>query len=101
MSTAGISCVIAKSFARIFSRNAINIALPLLECPEAVEGTEEGDSLEIDLLQGEIRNLSRGQTFKAAPFPVFIRELMAAGGLVEYARRLLTRPPEPKEPIRK
>jgi hypothetical protein len=57
--------------------------------------------LEIDLLQGEIRNLSRGQTFKAAPFPVFIRGLEAAGGLVEYARRLLTRPPEPKEPIRK
>ncbi len=86
---AGISGVIAKSFARIFYRNAINIALPLLQCPEAAEGTEEGDSLEIDLLQGEIRNLSRNKTFKAAPYPDFITELVAAGGLVEYARRLL------------
>ena len=86
---AGISGVIAKSFARIFYRNAINIALPLLECPEAAEGTEEGDSLEIDLLQGEIRNLSRGKVSKAAPYPDFIRELVTAGGLVEYARRLL------------
>ncbi len=97
---AGISGVIAKSFARIFYRNAINIALPLLECPEAAEGTEEGDSLEIDLLRGEIRNLSRGKTFKAAPYPDFITELVAAGGLVEYARRLLGqagRPPGERE----
>ena len=86
---AGISGVIAKSFARIFFRNAINIALPLLECPEAAEGTGEGDSLEIDLLKGEIRNLSRNAAFQAAPYPDFIRELVAAGGLVEYARRLL------------
>jgi 3-isopropylmalate/(R)-2-methylmalate dehydratase small subunit len=86
---AGISGVIARSFARIFYRNAINIALPLLECPEAVEGSEEGDSLEIDLLKGEIRNLSRGKAFQAAPYPDFIRELVAAGGLVEYARQLL------------
>ena len=86
---AEISCVVAKSFARIFFRNAINIALPLLECPEAAEGTQEGDSLEIDLPRGEIRNLSRGKTFKASPYPDFIRELVAAGGLVEYARRLL------------
>jgi 3-isopropylmalate/(R)-2-methylmalate dehydratase small subunit len=86
---AGISGVIAKSFARIFYRNAINIALPLLESPEATEGTEEGDSLEIDLLRGEIRNLTRGKVFKAAPYPEFVRELVAAGGLVEYARRLL------------
>ncbi len=86
---AGISCVVARSFARIFFRNAINIALPLLESPEAAEGTEEGDSLEIDLLKGEIRNLSRGKTFQAAPYPDFIRELVAAGGLVEYARGLL------------
>jgi len=89
---AGISCVVARSFARIFFRNAINIALPLLESPEAAEGTEEGDSLEIDLLKGEIRNLSRGKTFKAAPYPDFIRELVAAGGLVEYARGLLRQP---------
>jgi len=86
---AGISCVVAKSFARIFFRNAINIALPLLESPEAAEGTEEDDTLEIDPLRGEVRNLSRGKTFKAAPYPDFIRELVAAGGLVEYARQLL------------
>jgi len=86
---ARISCVVAKSFARIFFRNAINIALPLLQCPEGVEGTEEGDSLEIDLFKGEIRNLTRTKVFKAAPYPDFIRELVAAGGLVEYARRLL------------
>jgi 3-isopropylmalate dehydratase small subunit len=88
---AGISCVVAKSFARIFFRNSINIALPLLESPEAAEGTEEGDSLEIDLLKGEIRNLSGGKAFKAEPYPDFIRELVSAGGLVEYARRLLGR----------
>ena len=87
---AGISCVVAKSFARIFFRNAINIALPLLESPEAAEGTEEDDTLEIDPLRGEVRNLSRGKTFKAAPYPDFIRELVAAGGLVEYARRFLS-----------
>ncbi len=86
---AGISCVVAKSFARIFFRNAINIALPLLECPEAAEGTEEGDSLGIDLPQGEILNLTQGKTFKAVHYPDFIRELVAAGGLVEYAWRLL------------
>jgi 3-isopropylmalate/(R)-2-methylmalate dehydratase small subunit len=86
---AGISCVVARSFARIFFRNAIDIALPLLEYLEAAEGTEEGDSLEMDLLRGEIRNLSRGKTFKAGPYSDFIRELVAAGGLVEYAGRLL------------
>ncbi|NWF53596.1 MAG: 3-isopropylmalate dehydratase small subunit [Syntrophaceae bacterium] len=85
----GISCVIARSFARIFFRNAINIALPLLECPAAAEGGEAGDLLEIDLLKGEVRNLSRGKVFQAAPYPDFIRELVCAGGLVEYARRLL------------
>jgi 3-isopropylmalate/(R)-2-methylmalate dehydratase small subunit len=89
---AGIACVIAQSFARIFFRNAINIAMPVLECPEAAGGIEEGDSLEIDLLKGEIRNLSRGKAFKAAPYPDFIRKLVAAGGLVEYARALLRQP---------
>jgi len=88
---AGISCVVAKSFARIFFRNAINIALPLLESPEAAEGTEEDDTLEIDPLRGEVRNLSWGKAFKAEPYPDFIRELVSAGGLVEYARRLLGR----------
>ena len=98
---AGISCVIAKSFARIFFRNAINIALPLLACPAAVEGTEEKDLLEIDLGLGEIRNLTRNKGFTALPYPEFIRELISAGGLLEYARRLLVQPRESKESIRK
>jgi 3-isopropylmalate/(R)-2-methylmalate dehydratase small subunit len=98
---AGISCVIARSFARIFFRNAINIALPLLACPAAVEGTEEKDLLEIDLSLGEIRNLTRNTVFTALPYPEFIRDLISAGGLLEYARRLLTQSLEPKEPIRK
>jgi len=84
---AGVSCIIAKSFARIFFRNAINIALPLLECPEAVEGSESGDVLEIDLISGRIENLTRKKIFSAAPYPDFIRELIDAGGLVPYARK--------------
>jgi len=86
---AGISCVIAKSFARIFFRNAINIALPLFTCPAAVDGTEDKDFLEIDPVGGKISNLTRGTAFAALPYPEFIRELISAGGLVEYARRLL------------
>jgi 3-isopropylmalate/(R)-2-methylmalate dehydratase small subunit len=86
---AGVSCVIAKSFARIFYRNAINLALPVLECEEAVEGSEAGDELEVDLKSGAIRNLSRGTAFQAKPFPDFMLELLQAGGLVEYTRRRL------------
>jgi len=86
---AGISCVIAGSFARIFFRNAINIGLPLLECAEAVANTEAGDFLEIDLSRGEIKNLTRGMTFTAEPYPEFMAELILAGGLIEYTRRRL------------
>ena len=86
---AGVSCVIAKSFARIFYRNSMNLALPLLECEEAVEGSEAGDELEVDLESGAIRNLTRGTTFQAKPFPDFMLELLRAGGLVEYTRRRL------------
>jgi len=86
---AGISCVIAGSFARIFFRNAINIGLPLLECAEAVANTEAGDLLEIDLSRGEIKNLTRGMTFTAEPYPEFMAELILAGGLIEYTRRRL------------
>ena len=92
---AGIACVVAKSFARIFFRNAINIALPVLECPSAVEGTRENDLLEVELTRGEIRNLNTNQLFQATPYPDFIRELVAAGGLVEYARKRLTQKGEP------
>ncbi len=86
---AGISCIIAKSFARIFFRNAINIGLPLLECTEAVDKTGGGDILEVDLAIGEIRNITRDKTFIAAPYPDFVREIINVGGLVEYTRKKL------------
>ncbi len=88
---AGVSCVIAKSFARIFFRNAINIGLPLLECPQAVDNTEPGDILEVDLSLGEIKNLNRSMDFIAEPYPEFMAELISAGGLIEYTRQRLTR----------
>jgi len=88
---AGVSCVIAKSFARIFFRNAINIGLPALECPEAVEGISAGDQVEIDLASGTIRNLATGATFQAQPMPGFMQAIFGAGGLVEFARRRLSR----------
>ena len=86
---AGVSCVIAKSFARIFYRNSINIGLPILECDEAVDGTDAGDELEIDLESGAIRNLTKGTAFQAKAYPEFMLGLMRAGGLVEYTRRRL------------
>ncbi|OGO02182.1 MAG: 3-isopropylmalate dehydratase small subunit [Chloroflexi bacterium RBG_13_53_26] len=85
----GISCVVARSFARIFFRNAINIGLPILECEEAVEVTQSGDILEIELETGEIKNITRGRTFHAKPYPEFMLELIAAGGLVEHTRKRL------------
>lgn len=86
---AGISCIIAKSFARIFFRNAINIGLPLLECSEAVENSEAGDLLEIDLAGGQIKNVTRSKTFIAEPYPDFMMGIIKAGGLVEYTKRKL------------
>lgn len=89
---AGVSCVIARSFARIFYRNAINIGLPILACPEAVEGTEAGDRLTIDLRAGTIANQRSGRVYHTAPFPPFIMEIVEAGGLVPYtAQRLAGR----------
>ncbi len=88
---AGLSCVIARSFARIFFRNAINIALPVLTCPAAVEGIAAQDLLEVDLAAGRIRNLTRNTIFTAQPYPEFIARLVAAGGLLEYARTRLAR----------
>jgi len=85
----GVSCVIAKSFARIFFRNAINIGLPLLECQEAVDNTEDGDVLEVDIKNGRIRNLTKGGEFSAKPYPEFMAELIAAGGLIEYTKKRL------------
>ncbi len=83
----GVSCVIAESFARIFYRNAMNIALPLLECKEAVEGTSAGDLLEVILETGEIRNITKKTVYKAKPYPEFMLELMNSGGLIEYTRK--------------
>jgi 3-isopropylmalate/(R)-2-methylmalate dehydratase small subunit len=88
---AGVSCVIAYSFARIFFRNAINIGLPLLECAEAVDNTKVGDTLEVDLSQGTIKNISNGKTFIAKPYPDFMSNIIAAGGLVAYTKKRLAR----------
>ena len=78
----GVKCVIAASFARIFYRNALNIALPILECPEAAENIAAGDVVSVDLSAGAIRNETSGRIFKAEPFPPFMRELIEAGGLI-------------------
>ena len=85
----GISCIIAKSFARIFFRNAINIGLPLLECAEAVDKTNDGDILEVDLSSGKIKNVTSGLVFTAKPYPDFMSELISAGGLIEHTKKRL------------
>ena len=82
--TAGISCVIAESFARIFYRNSINIGLPILECEEAASKISEGDQIEIDLSSGIITNLTKKETYKAQPFPEFMQKIISAGGLMNY-----------------
>jgi 3-isopropylmalate/(R)-2-methylmalate dehydratase small subunit len=87
--TAGISCVIAKSFARIFFRNAINIGLPLLESAEAVDNSKNGDNLEVDLSTGKISNLTTGKVFTAKAYPDFMSELIADGGLIEHTKKRL------------
>lgn len=78
----GISCVIAKSFARIFYRNSINIGLPILECPEAAEGIDEGNDVAVDFDTGVITNVTKNETYKAQPFPDFIKDMIAKGGLM-------------------
>ena len=83
----GISCVIASTFARIFYRNAINIGLPIMECPEAVDSIAAGDQLSVDLSSGTITDITSGKTFKAEPFPPFMQDLIAAGGLAAYMRK--------------
>ena len=79
---AGISVVIAETFARIFYRNAINIGLPILECPSASEGIEAGDEVVIDFDSGVIENKTKGESYKAQPFPEFIKEIIREGGLL-------------------
>ena len=78
----GIDCVIAKTFARIFYRNAINIGLPILECPQASDSIEAGDVVSIDFDGGVIVNETKGETYQAEPFPEFIKDIMAKGGLM-------------------
>ena len=80
--TCGTGCVIAKSFARIFYRNAINIGLPILECEEAAEAIEAGDQVSVDFDTGVIRNLTTGKTWQAEPFPEFIQNIIQKGGLL-------------------
>lgn len=79
----GISCVIAKTFARIFYRNAINIGLPILECPEASEKIQDGDEISIDFDTGIIQNITRNEQYQAEPFPDFIKEIIQKGGLLK------------------
>ena len=83
---AGVSCIIARSFARIFFRNAINIALPIVESEEAVMKTEEGDEIEIDIAGGKIRNLTKEECYSLVPFPPFLKQLISKGGLEEYVK---------------
>lgn len=86
---AGVSCVIAKSFARIFYRNSFNIGLPIFESPEAVDGIDEGDKVKIDVGNGTIYNLTKGTSFKSTTIPPFMQELIDAGGLINFLRRRL------------
>jgi 3-isopropylmalate/(R)-2-methylmalate dehydratase small subunit len=81
---AGISCVIAETFARIFYRNAINIGLPIIECPEASKGIDDGDEVEIDFNTGIITDITKETTYQGQAFPEFMQKLIAAGGLVNY-----------------
>jgi 3-isopropylmalate/(R)-2-methylmalate dehydratase small subunit len=80
----GVACIIARSFARIFYRNAINTGLPILECPEIVEEVEQGDQLRVNLEAGRITNLRADRSYRTSPFPSFILSIMEAGGLIPY-----------------
>jgi 3-isopropylmalate/(R)-2-methylmalate dehydratase small subunit len=83
---AGVSLVMAKSFARIFYRNAFNTGLPILVAPEAVDGIKQGDEITVDLTTGEIDDLTTGVKYQAQPLPPFMQELVAAGGLLPYLK---------------
>ncbi|MBV8281224.1 MAG: 3-isopropylmalate dehydratase small subunit [Candidatus Eremiobacteraeota bacterium] len=86
---AGVSGVVAKSFARIFYRNCINTGLPIFECPEGVDGINDGDSITVDADAGTITNETSGTSFKATQFPKFMQDLIAKGGLLRYAEQRL------------
>ncbi len=93
LKSAGVSAVVAKSFARIFYRNALNIGLPILECPEAVDDIASGDKIEIEPATGTIRNHTRNSEYKAAAFPPFMQSLIDAGGLQPYVEKRLAEGP--------
>ncbi len=84
LKTAGVSCVIAQSFARIFYRNSINIGFAILECPEAAQDIDEGDQVEVDFDTGIIKNLTKNREYQAQPFPEFLQKMIQANGLVNY-----------------
>ena len=81
---AGVSCVIAETFARIFYRNSINIGLPIIECPQAARSIEAGDEVEVDFDSGVITNKTKGETYQGQAFPPFMQKIISAGGLVNY-----------------
>ena len=81
---AGVSCVIAETFARIFYRNAINIGLPIIECPEAARGIEAGDEVEVDFDSGVITNVTKGTSFQGQAFPEFMQRIISSEGLINY-----------------
>ena len=86
---AGIALVIADSYARIFFRNAINMGYPILQSPQAAEGVDEGDELEVDLEEGIVRNFTKGDEYRSEAFPKFMNELLHMGGLVPWVRKRL------------
>jgi 3-isopropylmalate/(R)-2-methylmalate dehydratase small subunit len=98
LKAAGISVIIAKSFARIFYRNAFNIGLPILESKEAYERFAEGDRVSVDLTSGELRDLNKGTCLLAKPLPDFMREIIRAGGLVDHIKEKGSLPPPGKSP---
>jgi 3-isopropylmalate dehydratase small subunit len=87
--TAGVACVVAASFARIFYRNAINSGLPIVVCPQAAREARSGDRLRVDLSAGVVENVTRGATYEAVPLPSFMEELIKRGGLLPYVKSRL------------
>ncbi|HCJ56087.1 MAG TPA: 3-isopropylmalate dehydratase small subunit [Clostridiaceae bacterium] len=83
----GVSLVIAETFARIFYRNAINIGLPIMECPDAAKEIEAGDEISVDIKTGAIKNITKSKEHKAAPFPEFMQDIINAGGLINYIKK--------------
>jgi 3-isopropylmalate dehydratase small subunit len=87
LKAAGVSCIIARTYARIFYRNSLNLGLPLLESPEASEGIKDGDRVRINLATGEIFNLTQNMKFRANPVPAFMQDLLKDGGLIAHLRK--------------